>query len=305
MRVFSRRRGGIAAKILLLLVLLLLVLGGVAAVVYQSAGLRAQIFERKLESMPNTDYTSLVAELYAEERYDEAVRLAVFVARHPDMPGQEKIAALREQMYAAMRKKRSPFERGVAFLSGVLSGGGNSTEARVGGLVSNILTGSGVLSEGDSTKRTKDDSDKLAEALEGAHLGIAGRWFPGAMRTLRRSDLISPEYERFLLENARESAKKSEATPELQSAVASTQTLVTELGLPLALAVHKEVRNDEDLEQLAMWSRLSPDETYIVATQGGVSFLPLLPDTAAGRSMLTKIAKKGERAVRSARFWLR
>ncbi len=304
MGAFSRRRGGIAAKIFFLLVLLLLVLGGVASIVYQSAGLRARFFERKLESMPNADYTLLVAGLYADERYDEAVRLAAFVAAHPDMPGQEKIADLREKTYVAIRQKRSPLARGMAFMGGILSRG-HGTEDGTGGLIENILAGTGVMPEGDSSKRTKGDSDKLAKALDGAHLGIAGKWFPGAMRTLRRSGLISPEYERFLLANARESAEKGEATPELQSAVASTQTLVTELGLPLALAEHKEVRNDEDLEQLAMWSRLSPDETYVVATQGGVSLLPLLPDTAAGRSMLAKIAKKGERAIRSARFWLR
>lgn len=305
MRVFSRRSGGVAAKVFLVFMLLLLVLGAAAIFTYQNAGLRAWIFEWKLEAMPNADYAPFVAELYAEERYDEAARLASFVARHPDMPGQEKIAELQELIDVAIREKSSPLERGMAFLGGFLSGGGASTEARIGGLIANILASNGAISENDLPKKTKDDADKLAAALEAAHLGSGGRWFPGAMRTLRRSNLISPEYERFLLKNAQESIERGQATAELQSAVASTQTMVTEMGLPRALGVHKEVRNDEDLEQLAMWSRLSPDETYLAATHGGMNLFSSLPDTADGRSMLTEIVKKGGRGIRSARFWLK
>lgn len=302
---FFRRFAGLAAKIILVMILLVLVLGGAALLAYQNTGFRSWVFNRKLNAMPYADYTPLVHELYAEERYDEASMFSTFVLSHPDMPQQAAFAELRAKIDEDIRRNKSPLKRGAAFLSGFFSGGGTAAEARLGGLVANLLTGKGGAREGDSSKRVKDDADNLADALEGARFGSGKMWFPEAIRLLRRSNLISPAYEGFLLKHARESAEKGAADSELQSAAASTQALVAGMGLSRALGIYIKVRNDEDIEQLAMWSRRSPDETYIVAMLGGIDLFHLLPDTAEGRVMLTEIAKKGERGVRSALFWLR
>lgn|GEM_PF-6645826 len=285
--------------------LFLLLLGGAALLAYRDDGVRAWIFARRLASLPNADYTVFLVDLCEQERYEEAGKLAAFIARHPDMPERVKIAKLRSEIDDEIRRSKTPFKRGAAFLGGFLSGGGTATEARVGGFIAGFLTGQGILGGGDTPKQDRDAADKLASALERAHLGRSKLWFPDAVRVLYRSNLISPVFESFLLKNARESEEKGEALPELQSAAASTQALFVSMGLSYALGIYKEVQGDEDLEQLAMWSRSCPDETYLVAAHGGVSLLPLIPDTPDGRALLTEIAKKGERGVRSALFWLK
>lgn len=305
MKKLFRELGGFAAKIIPVMIILALVLGSSALLVYQNAGFRTWVFNRKMNSMPYADYAPLVLNLYEEERYDEAEKLAAFVLRHPNMPQQEVLAELREKIDGDIRKNKSLLKRGAAFLGGFLSGEGTAAEARVGGLIANLLVGRGGLAENDLPKRVKDDADKLAAALDDAHLGMGKMWFPCAIRALRRSDLISPAYENFLLKSARESAERGEAAPELQSAVAGTQTLVAGMGFSRALGMYKTVRNDEDIEQLVMWSRRRPDETYIVASLGGIDLFHLLPDTTKGRDMLTEIAQKGERGIRSALFWLK
>lgn len=282
-----------------------IVLGALGVYAFNSPRVRIGILDRKLNKMSGYDYSSDIAALMAEKRYEESSKLASFVASHPELPGQEAVRELREELDERTKKGSSLLERGFGLLTGFLSGGGKSEEERIGGLIANVLVDGRGLSEADFPKKTKVDADELASALKKANLSLDKVWFPGVARTLRLSGLLSDEYRDFLVKSAKESEAAKEATAELTSAIADTRALISELGLHRALGVHGEVRTPSDLSAIVKWARLLPAETYIVATHGGVRLLHRLPDPLEGKALLLEIAKKGPPAIRSAGFWLK
>lgn len=273
-----------------------LIAAALAFLAYQSAGARFWMLNKRLDSTANADYVPFVERLLSDGRYEEASRIAFFIVSRPDMPRQERIAALREEI-DERRADRGPMRFGAALLGNLFPPGLED--------VAEVVTMGEVLSEGRVKKRTAAAADKLARDLAGAHLGIADAWFPHAIRLLRRGGRISPEYEHFLLKNASESANRGEATPELRSAVEGTRTLVRVMGVSRTLDVYGKVGSDADIEQLGVWSYLSPDTVYIVTMHGGIDLLSAIPDDESGRALMTKIAEKGARGVRIARFWLK
>jgi hypothetical protein len=265
---------------------------------------RIRVLNWKLDGMKAADYSSDIANLIREERFDEAEKLAVYVASNPDMPGQETIRDLREQIAAAERNK-SPLKRGFGLVAGFLSGGGDSAEELLGGLLSNILISNKGLSESDLPGRSGDESDEIASALEKVNLGISGKWFPGFVRTLRRSNLLSAEFMAFLSENAAKSEASGSPTKELVSAVDSVKNIIIAFGPQRALGMFPEARDSTDLEQIASRGKSQAEEVYIVVMNGGLNLLRKLPNSVEGEAMLSKMAKKGRPAIDSANFWLR
>jgi hypothetical protein len=265
---------------------------------------RKRVLNWKLDGIKEADYSSDIANLIREERFDEAEKLAVYVSSNPDMPGQETVRDLREQISAG-EKSKSPLKRGLGLVTGFLSGGGDSAEELLGGLLSNILISNKGLSESDLPGRSGDESDEIASALEKVNLGISGKWFPGFVRTLRRSNLLSAEFMAFLSENAAKSETSGSPTKELVSAVESVKNIIIAFGPQRALGIFPETRDSIDLEQIANRGKSQAEEVYIVVMNGGLNLLRKLPNSAEGEIMLSKIAQKGRPAVDSANFWLR
>ncbi|MDR1944347.1 MAG: hypothetical protein LBQ19_05945 [Synergistaceae bacterium] len=304
----SGGRPGFAGKLLFAAAALFLLAAlAVAGAVYvlRSPEARVGVLNWKLSRMKGADYSSDVADLIRDQRYEEAEKLASFVAANPEMSGQETIRDLREQIAANARKNKSPLERGLGLVTGFLSGGGDSVEALLGGLLSNVLISNKGMSESDFPRRARDDSEKIATALENANLNILSRWFPGLIRTLHISNLLSPDFESFLTANAEQSAKDGKPTEELLQAVDGTKETLLTFGLQRALGLFPHARNGEDLRQLAKYGRSFPDETYIIVTHGGIGLLYKVPDTAEGDSLFSKIARKGDPAIAAANFWLK
>ena len=300
-----RRRSGGTLTVLLVFALVILAFAGAALYAYQSPDTRMKIFSWRLEGVKLADYSSDVAVLIKNKRYEEAEKLAVYINANPDLPGQESVRELRVELDERIKKSTSLLERGFNLVSGFISGGGSTPEERVGGLIANILINNGGIAADDLPKSSRDSTDKLVNALDRASLGPDGAWFPGTVCTLRISGLLTPEYENFLMDAASRSEQAGRCVPELQNAVNDTRALAGELGIHRSLGVHAEVKNSGDINVLASWSKVKPDETYIVATHGGLSLLYKLPDTTEGRELLSKIAQRGKPAIDSAGFWLK
>ena len=290
---------------LLVFGIVIIAFAGAGFYAYESPQTRMNIFSWRLEGIKLADYSPDLAALIKNKRYEEAEKLALYINANPEMPGQESVKELRQELDERMKKSTSLLERGLNLVSGFISGGGSTPEERVGGLIANILINNGGITTDDLPKSTRDSTDTLVNALDRAGLGADGAWFPGTVCTLRVSGLLTPEYEKFLIDAAARSEKAGSAVPELQGAVSSTRELASELGLHRSLGVHSEVRGAQDIKLLASWSRVKPDETYIIATHGGLSVLYKLPETADGRALLTKIAQRGTAAISSAGFWLK
>jgi hypothetical protein len=298
-------RAGFAAKavILAVVVLALLVLSSVYAL--RRPDVRVMVLNWKLGGMKPADYSADIAGLIREERLDEAERLARYVARNPDMPGQETVRDLMDEIAEKRDDGKSPLGVGLGLVTGFLSGGGGSTEELFGGLLSNILLSNRGISKSDLPGRDDAESEEIASVLEKANLGIAGKWFPGFVRTLHRSKLLSADFAAFLMENAIASARDGKPTAGLAAASEGTKDAIEEFGVHRALGMFPEVRDSSGLTQIAKWGKDHPDETYIIVTHGGIGLLQMIPYTAEGAARLANIAQKGEPAIESANFWLK
>jgi hypothetical protein len=80
---------------------------------------------------------------------------------------------------------------------------------------------------------------------------------------------------------------------------------VTAFGASGAVAVFGSVRDGRDLAALTEWGQLASDETYVVASQGGLPVLMKLPPAPEVTDILKTIARKGAPAIKSAAFWLK
>jgi hypothetical protein len=301
----QRVRPAFAGSAVIVAIVLVAALSGVAVYLLRNPDNRVRVLNWRLDWMKGADYSIDVANLMAEERLVEAEKLAEYVAAHPQMPGQETIRDLREEIKSLEKKNRSPLKLGMNLITGFLSGGGDSTEGLLGGLLSNILISNGGISESDLPPRVRDDSERLSSSLEEANLGMDGKWFPGLIRTLGMSDLLSEDFKNFLTENAKESADSGEPTGDLLSAVKNTKNMIVTYGAYMVLGLFPKISDSDDIEQLVKWGRSSPVETYIVAAHDGLKLLYLLPNSGASGELLSKIAQKGSPAIASAKFWLK
>jgi hypothetical protein len=301
----SGRRDGFAAKAVVLAVAVLAFLALSSVYALRRPDVRVMVFNWKLGGMKPADYSTDIANLIREDRLDEAERLARYVAGNSDMPGQEAVRDLMDEITEKRDDGKSPLGMGLGLITGFLSGGGDSTEELFGGLLSNILLNNRGISKSDLPGRNDAESEEIASALERANLGIDGKWFPGFIRTLHRSNLLSAEFVAFLAENAEVGARDGKPTAGLVAAVDDTKSAITEFGVHLALGMFPEVRDSSGLTQIAKWGKNYPDETYIIVTHDGIGLLSMIPDNADGAVRLVSIAQRGERAIESAKFWLK
>ncbi|MDR1514537.1 MAG: hypothetical protein LBS45_02485 [Synergistaceae bacterium] len=300
------RRGWFAARALIFAVAVLLVFALASICALGSPNVRVMVLNWKLGGMKPADYSTDVANLISEGRFDEAEKLASYIARNSFMPGQETVRDLMDEMAAKKSKRdKSPLKMGLELVTGFLSGGGESREELFGGLMSNILLSNKGLSKSDIPARADDESEEIASALEGANLGLSGKWYPGFIRTLHRSDLLSEEFTAFLKDNAAESAAAGKPSAELLEAVDGSKDIITEFGVERALGMFPEVRDAGDLTWIVKWGKSCPDETYLVVTHGGIMLLRKLPDTTEGAARMATIAQRGDAAIASANFWLK
>lgn len=303
---FKRKKtGGVSVPptVVLFLVALLLMLGAIIYA-FNDEEARTSIFKWRLGSFANADYSSLVSMLVQDERYDEASRIADFALAHPEMPGQDEISQLKSTITSRTRGERSVLERGRDLLGGFMSGGGDSTEEKIGGLISNLLISAGIPEE-SIPGRTSRESDDLVRSLSKAGLGIDSAWFPAVMGTLRLSGVMTVEFEAFLSSNAERSESEGKPTEALASVVRDTRRLVTSMGPNSTAGLFKGVHDERDVALLADWGGRCPDETYILASLGGMEVFSKLPEPPTGETMLRDIARKGIPAIESAKFWLK
>ncbi|MDR1020243.1 MAG: hypothetical protein LBL73_05750 [Synergistaceae bacterium] len=298
-------RGGFAVSAVIIAAAVLALSASLSVYALGNPDVRARVLKWKLNGMKRADYSTDVADLIRDERYDEAEKLASYIARNPSMPGQETVRDLMEGQPAKSRGGKSQLEMGLGLVTGFLSGGGSSTEELFGGLMSNILLSNRGISKSDLPGRADDESEEIASALERANLGISGRWYPGFVRTLHRSGLLSDEFAAFLKEDALASQAAGKPTPRLAEAADGTKGVITAFGVERALGIFPEARDSGDLALMARWGKGSPDETYIVVTHGGMDLLRKLPDSAEGAALLALVAQRGGNAVASANFWLK
>jgi hypothetical protein len=297
--------GGFAAKAVILMAVVLAVLALSGAYALKRPDVRSMILNWELGGMKPADYTADIKRLIGDGRLDEAEHLAWYVASNPDMPGQESVRSLMDEISKKRGVGNSPLKIGLGLAAGFFSGGGGSTEELLGGLLSNVLLSNGGISKSDLPDRPDDESEEIALALEKANLGIAGRWFPGFIRTLHRSKLLSADFEAFLRENAAMSEKDGKPTADLLAAVEGTRNAIAEFGVQRTLGMFPEVQDSLGLSCILKWGKVYPDETYIIVTHGGIGLLRLLPGNAEGEAKLVSIARRGEPAIKSANSWLK
>lgn len=160
--------------------------------VFLFSSLRAIPMERAMERflarMSDYNYVPDIKELKAEGKLSEALEMARFVIRHPDMPGQEQAKQLEEELE---RELTSLWGRAKRATKGFVVGGGNSIEELGGGIASDMLVYGDIrdLVKQGYYRVTGKETDPVIVALAG--LGLltefvdAADWAPAVLKAFR------------------------------------------------------------------------------------------------------------------------
>ena len=89
-----------------------------------------------LMEIPNYNYVLDIEELKDKGNLREALELARYVTRHPDMPGQREARKLEQDLE---KKVNSIRERTKRALRGFVTGSGSSMEEVLGGITSDLF----------------------------------------------------------------------------------------------------------------------------------------------------------------------
>ena len=276
----------------------LLVLGGLCLAVvaeYATDPVRA------LSKLSNYDYLPDIQKLRQEGKHAEALQLARYVSRTPDLPNPEMIAAeIRD-----MKAKDSPLGRIKRGIVGFLTGGGESAEEIVGAMASDILLGGDLrdLITQIGGRIGGKDADPLMDALSSVS-GLTEQaktadWSPSLLKILHKSGSLSQPFESWLMSEINKSVQAGRLTPELAVAMQNSAKLAQSLGLPRMRSTFKYVETPEDLAGFTGLAEQDSDIAYLIVKNGGMDLIRRQKGMVAAESLeLLKIAaNKGPEGV--------
>ena len=275
--------------------------------VFLFSSLRAIPMERAMERffarMSDYNYVPDIKELKAEGKLSEALEMARFVIRHPDMPGQEQAKQLEEELE---RELTSLWGRAKRATKGFVVGGGNSIEELGGGIASDMLVYGDIrdLVKQGYYRVTGKETDPVIVALAG--LGLltefvdAADWAPAVLKAFRKAGALSKKFAAFITTACKKSTKMRKLDGALKQAFKGIRILTDKMGLGRAAAVFKHVDTPADLAAISKVAQMNPDAAYFTLKHGGrqgVYIVKTLGGSEAGVAAMAKAARKGPRAI--------
>lgn len=290
-----------------------IVVGGVCLVIafFLYASLREVSAEgeigESLESLPNYNYVPDIKALKEEGKLSEALEMARFVTRHPDMSGQDEAKALEHELD---RELTSLWGRTKRATKGFVMGSGNSIEELVGGITSDMIIYGDVrdfVKQG-YFKVTGKETDPLIAALAGIGLLTeavdVADWAPAVLKAFRKIGALSQRFAEFVITAAKKSVKGCKLDGALKSAFGNLHLLTDTMGLARTATVFKHVDDPADLASIAAVAQRNGDAVYYTVKNGGadgIEIIKRLGDTDVGVASMAKAAKKGPAGIQ----WLK
>lgn len=259
--------------------------------------------EKSLESLPNYNYVPDIKVLREEGKLSEALEMARFVIRHPEMPGQEDAKALEKDLE---KELTSLWGRTKRATKGFVMGSGNSIEELVGGITSDMIIYGDVrdLIKQGYYKVTGNETDPVIAALAG--IGLATEafdfadWAPAVLKAFRKIGALSRKFADFVITAAKRSAKGRKLDGALKVAFGNLRRLTDKMGLARTASVFKHVDDPADLASITAVAQKNADAAYFTVKNGGadgVGIVKRLGDTDIGVASMAQAAKKGPAGI--------
>ena len=259
--------------------------------------------EKSLESLPYYNYVLDIKALREEGKLSEALEMARFVIRHPDMPGQEDAKALEKEL---KHELTSVWGRTKRATRGFVMGSGNSIEELAGGITSDMIIYGDVrdLVKQGYYKVTGKETDPVIAALAG--IGLATEavdfadWAPAVLKAFRKIGALSRKFADFVITAAKKSTKGRKLDGALKVAFSNLRRLTDKMGLARTAAVFKHVDDPADLASITAVAQKNADAAYFTVKNGGadgVGIIKRLGDTNVGVTSMAQAAKKGPAGI--------
>lgn len=263
--------------------------------------------EESLEALPNYNYVPDIKVLKEEGKLSEALEMARFVIRHPDMPGQAEAKALERELE---KELTSLWGRTKRATKGFVTGSGNSIEELAGGITADMIIYGDVrdLVKQGYFKVTGNDTDPLIAALAGVGLLTeavdVADWAPAVLKAFRKIGALSQRFADFVITAAKKSVKGRKLDGALKSAFGNLRRLTDKMGLARTATVFKHVDDPADLTSIAAVAQKNADAAYFTVKNGGadgVGIIKRLGDTDIGVTSMAQAARKGPAGIQ----WLK
>lgn len=263
--------------------------------------------EETLEALPNYNYVPDIKVLKEEGKLSEALEMARFVIRHPDMPGQAEAKALERDLETELTSLWGRTKRAT---KGFVTGSGNSIEELAGGITSDMIIYGDVrdLIKQGYFKVTGKETDPLIAAL--ASVGLlteavdVADWAPAVLKAFRKIGALSQRFADFVITAAKRSVKGRKLDGALRSAFGNLRRLTDKMGLARTATVFKHVDDPADLASIAAVAQKNADAAYFTVKNGGadgVGIIKRLGDTDIGVTSMAQAARKGPAGIQ----WLK
>ena len=259
--------------------------------------------EESLEVLPDYNYIPDIKTLKEEGKLSEALEMARFVIRHPDMPGQEDAKSLEKELE---NERASLWGHTKRVARGFVTGSGDSIDELAGGITSDMIVYGDVrdLVKQGYYKVTGKETDPVTAALAGIGLATevadAIDWAPAVLKAFRKTGALSNKFSDFVITAARKSAKGRKLDSALKGAFGNLLHLTDKMGLARAATVFKYVDSPADLASITAVARKSADAAYFTVKNGGtdgVSIVKHLGGTDTGIADMVRAAKKGPAGI--------
>jgi hypothetical protein len=263
--------------------------------------------EETLEALPNYNYVPDIKVLKEEGKLSEALDMARFVIRHPDMPGQAEAKALERDLETELTSLWGRTKRAT---KGFVTGSGNSIEELAGGITSDMIIYGDVrdLIKQGYFKVTGKETDPLIAALAGVGLLTeavdVADWAPAVLKAFRKIGALSQRFADFVITAAKRSVKGRKLDGALRSAFGNLRRLTDKMGLARTATVFKHVDDPADLASIAAVAQKNADAAYFTVKNGGadgVGIIKRLGDTDIGVTSMAQAARKGPAGIQ----WLK
>lgn len=278
---------------------IIVVLGGVLLAAVVRGATATQEVE---EELPNYNYAPDIQALRAEGKPREALDLARYVLRNPDLPGQEDTARLERELD---HEVNGLMGRSFRVVRGAIMGSGDSLEEMVGAVGTDFFVVGDIRDLVIQGGKWASDGSQDPVVIALAGIGVVTEipalkqfdLIPAVLKCFRKIGALTERFARYIVDICKSFAKTRKAD-DILPLLSNTHKLCGTVGLARTSGLYKHIRQPDDLAALAKWADRSPDATCIAVRHGGdgaVDAIKRLPDTAESRQLLEKAAKKGPR----------
>lgn len=285
-----------------LLMVLFMISADALSVFYEVKAEKAEI--AKLFNLPNYNYVPEIIMRRDKGDLDEALQLAKFVIKNPDLPEQEKAVRLEHEIEAEMN---SPSRWINKAMKGFFTGSVDSGQEIAGAIASDMVIYGDIrdLTVQGYRGVTGQEVDTLVASLSGVGLLTeffdAVDWVPSVFKIFRKAGVLTSRFVDMFVNLVKKSQAANRIDDSLKLVFSQTADLVEKMGMKRSASVFRYVDTADDLAAISKLSIKAPDEAYLLVKWGGDKTFDTLKKmdlTDENLILIRSAAKKGPDGAR-------